>query len=138
MKHKSNLGFGNNRSGFGKTGSKEREEKMHSVALTDAIEWTNKLMEQEARGRKAKEYQARFEVSQKTGVSERYLYRLLYQSRTMKDVAGEAYRLLYLAKQKYIEVCETNENAAAAYTAERKTLEAKRHEANRGPAPQGD
>lgn len=119
MKHKSSFEFGKNCSRFGK---KECEEKMQSVALSNAIDWTDKLMKLEDRGHGDKEYLARFRVAEKTGVPERYLYRLQYQWRGMKDVAGEVYRLLTIAKEKYIEACEANEEAADAMRAERMEL----------------
>lgn len=111
---------------------------MSSVALQDAVKWTENLMDAEYRGRGDKEYLARFRLSQNTGVGERYLYRLLYQRKGMKDVAGEAYRLLGIAYRKYEELCNANEAAADLMKAERLELRMHHNEADPKPASQGE
>lgn len=122
-------GDGNNRSRFGK----KSEEEMTSIALQEAIDWTDKLMDREFRGRGDKEYLIRHRLSENSGVPESYLYRLQYKSRGMKDVAGEYYRRLKLY---YEQACEANEEAADRYRAER--LGTTAHETtNQKPAPAG-
>jgi hypothetical protein len=137
MKDKSNSDFGNNCSRFGKRRRRGREGKMTTQALTSAVGWLEDLYKVFHRGPGDKEYLVRHRISEESGVDERYLYRLKYQRKGMKDVAGEAYRLLDLTHKKYVGWCEANEEAADAYRAERLELR-KQHEANRGPASQGD
>lgn len=105
--------YGNNRSENGKNCS---EDKMSTIALTEAKSWAQRLLDREWQGRGDKEYLARYRLSVRTGVSESYLYRLQYKTREMKDVAGSVYRAL---KLEYDRVCQHNEEAADRYRAER-------------------
>lgn len=105
--------YGNRHSGFGKSSS---EKTMSTKALSDAITWSAKLMDREFMGRGDREKSIRGRLADKMGVPERYLYRLRYQAREMRDVAGEAYRRIKLY---YEMVCENNEEAARQYRAER-------------------
>ena len=83
------------------------------------------LCRAEFKGRGDKEYLARYRLSERTGVSESYLYRLQYKTRDMKDVAGSVYRALKLA---YDEACRRNEEAADRHRAERLSMDG-HHEA---------
>lgn len=105
---------------------------MTSVALQEAIGWTDKLMDMEFRGRGDKEYLIRHRLSENSGVPESYLYRLQYKSRGMKDVAGEYYRRL---KVYYDRVCAANEEAADRYRSER--LGTKHETTDQKPASAG-
>jgi len=133
-------GKANNGSRFGKKKSEAemtsiaRQEAIASIALQEAINWTDKLMDLEFRGRGDKEYLIRHRLSQNSGVPESYLYRLQYKSRGMKDVAGEYYRRLKLY---YEQACETNEDAADRYKAERLKLKAHHEETDQKPVPAG-
>lgn len=109
---------------------------MTTQALTRAVGWMENLYRAFHQGPGDKDYLVRYRVSEKSGVEERYLYRLQYQRKGMKDVAGEAYRLLELAHQKYVELCEANEEAADAMRAERMELR-KQHEADHKPLAAG-
>jgi hypothetical protein len=99
-----------------KSGKRVSEAKMTSVALTEAKDWYDALMNAEFKGRGDREKSVRGRISDETGIPESYLYRLQYKTREMKDVAGSAYRALRLA---YIDLCRKNEDAAEAYRAER-------------------
>jgi hypothetical protein len=109
----SNSGFGKNSSRFGKD---KPEDEMASVALQEATDWLDELMDREFSGRGDKEYLIRHRISKNSGVPERYLYRLQYQAKEMKDVAGEYYRRLRLY---YESACQRNEAAADRYKDER-------------------
>lgn len=89
---------------------------MASVALQEATDWLDELMDREFSGRGDKEYLIRHRISENSGVPERYLYRLQYQAKEMKDVAGEYYRRLRLY---YESACQRNEAAADRYKDER-------------------
>jgi len=89
---------------------------MASVALKESIGWLDELMDREFNGRGDKEYLIRHRISENSGVPERYLYRLQYQAKEMKDVAGEYYRRLRLY---YESICQTQEAAADRYRDER-------------------
>lgn len=117
--------YGNN---IGKSGKNVSEDEMSSVALIEAKNWADDLMSREFKGRGDKEYLARYRLSERTGVSESYLYRLQYKTRDMKDVAGSVYRALKLA---YDEACRRNEEAAERYRAERLSMD-EDHEASDG------
>lgn len=125
--------YGNN---IGKSGKNVSEDEMSSVALIEAKNWADDLMSREFKGRGDKEYLARYRLSERTGVSESYLYRLQYKTRDMKDVAGSVYRALKLA---YDEACRRNEEAADRHRAERLSMDG-HHEAadeKHGPAAVG-
>lgn len=125
--------YGNN---FGKSGKNVSEDEMGSAALIEAKTWADDLMSREFKGRGDKEYLARYRLSERTGVSESYLYRLQYKTRDMKDVAGSVYRALKLA---YDEACRRNEEAADRHRAERLSMDG-HHEAadeKHGPAAVG-
>lgn len=92
------------------------EDSMSTQALDDAKTWLEVLHDAEFRGRKDTDGAARYRLAKKLGVKENYLFRLQYRAAEMKDVAGEVYRRLGLA---YVDMCERNEKAAAAYRAER-------------------
>ena len=120
----------------GKSGKNVSEDEMSSVALIEAKNWADDLMSREFKGRGDKEYLARYRLSERTGVSESYLYRLQYKTRDMKDVAGSVYRALKLA---YDEACRRNEAAADRHRAERLAMD-EEHEAadeKHGPAAMG-
>lgn len=116
-----------------KTGKNVSEDKMSNIALIEAKQWADELMDAEWRGRKDRDGVVRYRLSKKTGIPESYLYRLQYKTAEMKDVAGSVYRSLMLA---YEELCQANENAAAGYKAERMNLR-KSNEANRSSASAG-
>ena len=103
---------------------------MTTAALAEAVKWNEKLLDAEFKGRKDKDYLARSRLAERLGVKESYLFRLQYKTEEMKDVAGSVYRALMHA---YADMCARNEEAADAMRAERKKLEAERHEANQGP-----
>lgn len=92
---------------------------MSNVALIEAKQWADALMEAEWRGRKDRDGPVRYRLSKKTGVPESYLYRLQYKTAEMKDVAGSVYRSLMLA---YEELCQRNENAADVMHEQRQAL----------------
>jgi hypothetical protein len=106
---------------------------MSTVALQEACQWHDELMEAEFQGRRDKESAIRSRLSEKTGVPESYLYRLAYKRGTMRDIAGEVYRLLNLAHTKYVRVCERIEASSDAMQAKRQQLESKRNAAVQGP-----
>lgn len=130
--------YGNSRSeknnSDSRFGKKISEEEMTSVALKEAIGWTDKLMTMEFRGRGDKEYLIRHRLSENSGVPESYLYRLQYKSRGMKDVAGEYYRRL---KIYYDNACQANEAAADGFKAERLRLRGNHEKADEKPASAG-
>lgn len=109
---------------------------MSNAALIEAKNWADDLMSREFKGRGDKEYLARYRLSERTGVSESYLYRLQYKTRDMKDVAGSVYRALKLA---YDEACRRNEEAASRHRAERLSLDEEHETADekRSAAPMG-
>lgn len=107
---------------------------MASVALQEAISWTDKLMDIKFQGRGDKEYLIRHRISNESGVPERYLYRLQYQAKEMKDIAGEYYRRLKLY---YDSVCEVNEEAADRLKAQRLALKAHHETTNEKSASAG-
>jgi hypothetical protein len=111
-------------------GKRVSEGKMSTIALSEAKDWHDRLMDAEFKGRGDREKAVRGRLSKRTGIPESYLFRLQYKVREMTDVAGSAYRALMLAHD---ELCARNEEAADAMRAERKKLEAERHEANQGP-----
>jgi len=116
---------------FSETGKRVGEDGMSTIALKEACEWHDALMDAEFKGRKDNESAARFRLSKKIGVPESYLYRLTYKRRDMRDVAGEAYRRL---RQGYEAICTRVETAAAHIEREAQEIE----EANaigKGPAP---
>jgi hypothetical protein len=137
MKDNSNSGFGNRAKDLANEQRRHREGKVTSVALKEAVEWTEKMYLKEHRGRGDKGLRVLKELSENTGVPERYLYRLLYQSKGMKDVAGEAYRLLNIAKARYENWCENNEAAAERMRTQRLELR-NPHEVNPEPAVQSE
>lgn len=94
---------------------------MSTIALKEACEWHDALMDAEFKGRKDNESAARFRLSKKIGVPESYLYRLTYKRRDMRDVAGEVYRRL---RQGYEAICTQVENAAIAFEREAQEIEA--------------
>ena len=108
-------------------GKNVSEGKMSTIALVEAKEWHDVLMEAEFQGRGDKEKSVRGRLADRTGIPESYLYRLQYKFREMTDVAGSAYRALMLAHD---ELCARNEAAAAGMRAERMRLRNK-HEADR-------
>ena len=99
-----------------KYGKKCSEDKMSSIALSEAKFYADTLMDKEFKGRGDREKSVRYRVAKNIGVPESYLYRLQYKTRDMKDVAGEVYRRLKLA---YDTACEKNEAAADRYKNER-------------------
>ena len=122
---------GNRVSEFGKSIG---EDGMSTIALKEAIQWHDALMDAEFKGRKDNESAARFRLSKKTGVPESYLYRLNYKRREMRDVPGEVYRRLMLA---YEAICTHVEKKAEAIEREAQAIE----EANaieRGHSPSGE
>lgn len=116
-------------------GKSVAEDSMSTIALQQACEWHDALMDAEFRGRKDKESAARFRLSKKIGVPESYLFRLSYKRRDMRDIAGEAYRRL---KHAYEGLCERNEHAADAFREKRLQLKATRNAAfDQEPPAQG-
>jgi hypothetical protein len=114
-------------------GNNVSEGDMSAIALNEAKEWHDDLMDALYKGRGDKEKTVRGRLADKTGIPESYLYRLQYKFREMTDVAGSAYRALMLLHD---ELCTRNEAAADEMKAERLELR-KRHEANQKPASQG-
>lgn len=106
---------------------------MDSIALIEAKDWHDKLMDAEFIGRGDREKSVRGRLSKKTGISESYLYRLQYKFADMRDVAGSAYRALKLAHD---ELCARNEAKADAMRAERMRLRMQ-HEADQEPDRDG-
>lgn len=127
--------YGNSNSRFGKYvsrfGRKKPEDEMTSVALKQSIDWLDELMDREFNGRGDKEYLIRHRISENSGVPERYLYRLQYQAREMKDVAGEYYRRLRLY---YESVCQRQEDAADRYRDERLRMRGHHEKTDEKPA----
>ncbi len=122
---------GNSLSRNGKKGS---EVEMNGIALKEAKDWADALMDYEFRGRGDREKSVRGRVSKLTGVPESYLYRLQYKTREMKDVAGSAYRALKLS---YDELCLRNDEAADRHCAERMRLRGNHETADEKPAQAG-
>jgi hypothetical protein len=116
-----------------RNGKRVSEDKMSNVALIEAKQWADALMEAEWRGRKDRDGPVRYRLSKKTGVPESYLYRLQYKTAEMKDVAGSVYRSLMLA---YEDLCQRNENAADAMREQRQALRIT-NEVNREPVSAG-
>lgn len=113
---------------FSKTGKNVSEDDMNSVALTEAKNWADELMNLEFKGRGDREKSARFRLAKRSGVPESYLYRLQYKTREMKDVAGEVYRRLKIA---YDAACLANEEAADRLKAERTRVREEHEEAHK-------
>lgn len=130
--------YGNSNSGFGKSssrfGNRKPEDEVTSVALKEATGWLEELMDREFSGRGDKEYLIRHRISENSGVPERYLYRLQYQAKGMKDVAGEYYRRLRLY---YNAICQGHEDAADRYRAERLGLRGQHETTDEKPASAG-
>ena len=106
---------------------------MSTIALKEAIQWHDALMDAEFKGRKDNESAARFRLSKKIGVPESYLYRLNYKRREMRDVPGEVYRRLMLA---YEAICTHVEKKAEAIEREAQAIE-ESHAVNRGALASG-
>jgi len=117
-----------------RNGKNVSEHKMSNTALIEAKQWADALMDAEWRGRKDRDGVVRYRLAKKTGVPESYLYRLQYKTAEMKDVAGSVYRSLMLA---YRDMCQRNENAAAAMREQRLNLRVN-NETNQKPAFAGD
>lgn len=115
-------------------GKSVSEVEMNSIALNEAKDWADALMDMEFRGRGDREKSVRGRVSKRTGIPESYLYRLQYKTREMKDVAGSAYRALKLT---YDELCRLNEEAADRHHAERMRIRGNHETADEKPAPAG-
>lgn len=115
-------------------GKSVSEVEMNSIALNEAKDWADALMDMEFRGRGDREKSVRGRVSKRTGIPESYLYRLQYKTREMKDVAGSAYRALKLT---YDELCRLNEEAADRHHAERKRIRGNHETADEKPAQAG-
>lgn len=113
---------------------KRVSEEMNSTALFEAKSWADALMDSEFRGRGDKEKSARYRLSKRTGVPESYLFRLQYKTSEMKDVAGSVYRALMLA---YDRTCQTNEEAADRFKAERLQMRSNHEETDEKSAPAG-
>lgn len=118
---------------FGKKVSGFAEGDMSSVALIEAKDWAEKLLDAEFKGRGDKDYLARFRLSEALGIKESYLFRLQYKTEEMKDVAGSVYRALKLA---YDDMCARNNAAADRMKVERMELR-NRNEIDPKPAAQG-
>lgn len=115
-------------------GKSVSEVEMNSIALNEAKDWADALMDMEFRGRGDREKSVRGRVSKRTGIPESYLFRLQYKTREMKDVAGSAYRALKLT---YDELCRLNEEAADRHHAERMRIRGIHEEADEKPAQAG-
>ncbi|WCK26617.1 hypothetical protein [Agrobacterium pusense] len=115
-------------------GKSVSEVEMNSIALNEAKDWADALMDMEFRGRGDREKSVRGRVSKRTGIPESYLYRLQYKTREMKDVAGSAYRALKLT---YDELCRLNEEAADRHHAERMRIRGNHETADEKPAQAG-
>jgi hypothetical protein len=113
-------------------GKSVSEGDMSTIALDEAKEWHDDLMDVMYKGRGDKEKAVRGRLSDATGIPESYLFRLQYKFREMTDVAGSAYRALMLLHD---ELCTRNEAAAQRMRAERLELR-NAHEANQEPAEQ--
>ncbi len=105
----------------------KRVSDMSTVALNEARQWTEELLDAECTGRKDREGPIRYRLARKIGVPESYLFRLQYKAHEMTDVKGSVYRALMVAHQAYEAACRANEEAAAASRAERLELKAMRH-----------
>lgn len=103
---------------------------MSTVALKEALDWHDELMEKLHRGRGDKEKRVRGELADETGLPESYLFRLQHKRRDMRDIAGEAYRRLGLA---YDRLCLGIENAADAIEVRRLEIE-ESHAADKSPS----
>jgi hypothetical protein len=110
---------------------------MSSIALDEARQWAEVLLDAECKGRKDRESPIRYRLAKKLGIPESYIFRLVYKTKEMNDVRGSVYRTLMLAHKAYELACERNEEAAAAMRAERLDLKAKRHAVDRKPASAG-
>lgn len=100
-------------------GKSVSEVDMTSSALVEMRQWVDILMDEEFQGRGDREKTCRGRLSEKSGVSESYLFRVQYKFNEMKDVAGSAYRAMGLY---YDDWCSKNEEAAARYKAKRLAL----------------
>lgn len=110
---------------------------MNSIALMEAKQWADDLLDAECQGRKDKEKRIRFSLARNLGIPESYIFRLQYKTNTMNDVRGSVYRALMIAHQAYKRACEANEAAAQADKAERLKLKAARYAADLEPASAG-
>lgn len=115
-------------------GKRVSEVDMDGIALNEAKDWAEALMNSEFRGRGDREKSVRGRVSKRTGIPESYLFRLQYKTREMKDVAGSAYRALKLS---YDELCRLNEEAADRHVAARMKLRGHHETADEKPASAG-
>lgn len=109
---------------------------MTSIALIEAKQWADDLLDAESLGRKDREGPIRYRLARKLGIPESYIYRLQYKINEMNDVRGSVYRALMLAHQAYEQACEANENAADADNRERLALR-KQHAVHQKPASAG-
>jgi len=99
----------------------------HTVALRKALDWHDELMDLFHQGRGDKEKRVRGQLSEESGIPESYLFRLQHKRRDMRDVAGEAYRLL----------CETVERYGDALEARRLGRDGNAVDERAGEAGQG-
>lgn len=118
-------------------GKSVSEKAMSTAALSEAKEWADRLLDAECRGRKDREGPIRYRLAKRIGISESYLFRLVYKSDEMTDVRGSVYRALMIAHRAYEEACERNDEAAAAMRAERLNLKAGRHAVDQKRAEPG-
>lgn len=93
-----------------------------TVALQEACQWHDALMDAEFKGRRDKESAIRFRLSKKSGVPISYLFRIAHKRREMRSLDAEVYRLLALAHRKYVLACEQLEEAADEMRVERMRL----------------
>lgn len=103
-------------------GENGKGEALSTVALTEAKEAFDALLDGEFRGRGDREKSALGRLARRIGVSVSYLQRLKYKFGQMTDIRGEPYRLIMQAKAAYDRECERHEAAAERYRRERAEL----------------
>lgn len=96
-----------------------------TVALREALEWHDALMDLEFKGRKDKESAARFRLSKETGVPESYLFRLTHKRNEMRDVAGEVYRRLCVAIETKADALEARRVGRTGNAVDQRAAEAR-------------
>ncbi|WP_292246119.1 hypothetical protein [Mesorhizobium sp.] len=97
----------------------KRGVSVMSAAATEAFNFLNRLTQREYRGWGDTATAARDRAARNAGITPAQAERVWKRWQRMASIDGDVYRAL---RNKYEQVCEANEQAAAAYRAERLEL----------------
>ena len=104
-----------------------------STAATEAFGFLNKLTQRQYRGWGDTSTAARERAAKDAGITPAQAERVWKRWQRMASIDGDVYRAL---RNRYEELCLANEQAAAAYRAERLQLKAERYAVVEGKARQ--